>query len=50
MKKVGYVLFMGALTSSAISACYWQTNRYLQARTRWDIIRKELNKTNPDAL
>jgi len=50
MKKVGYVLFIGALTSSAIGACYWQTNRYLQARTRWDIIRKELNKTCPDAL
>lgn len=50
MKKVGYVLFIGTLTSTAVAACYWQSNRYFQSRKRWDVIRTELNKTNPDAL
>jgi len=39
MKKIGYVVIIGALTTTAVSACYWQANRYLQARHRWDTIR-----------
>jgi len=49
-KRAGYVIFIGALTGSAASACYWQSKRYIQARDRWDVIRKELSKDTPEDL
>lgn len=50
IRKAGYVLFISGLTASAMTACYWQSNRYLQARKRWDTINKELSKESPDHL
>lgn len=49
-KKIIYLIGIGFLTSTALSAAYWQTNRYFQSRKRWDIIKNELSKTNPDSL
>jgi len=42
-KKWAYIAFVGALTCSTISACYWQTKKYLASVKRWDIIKQELN-------
>ena len=50
MKKVVYVGFIGGLTISAMTACYWQSNRFIQARKRWEVIRQELNKEVPENL
>ena len=50
IKKIAYLTFVGGLTLSALTACYWQANRYLQARTRWNIIRTQLNNQHPSSL
>jgi hypothetical protein len=46
-RKWGYIAFMGALTCSAVSACYWQGSKYLASTARWDCIKTELNKEQP---
>lgn len=43
-KKVIYVGIIGVLTSTAATAAYWQTNRYIQAKKRWKLIAEELSK------
>ena len=50
VKRIGFVTFIGALTLSACSACYWQSKKYLIARQRWDVIKKELNRDEPESL
>jgi len=37
-KKIFYVGFIGLLTATAMTGCYWQTNRYLQSKKRWQVI------------
>lgn len=37
-KKVIYVGIIGVLTSTAATAAYWQTNRYIQAQKKWKLI------------
>lgn len=49
-RKWAYIAFMGSLTCSALSACYWQGSKYLISTARWDSIRQELSKENPADL
>jgi hypothetical protein len=49
-RKWAYIGFMGALTCSALSACYWQGKKYLLSTARWDAIREELSKEHPADL
>ena len=39
-QKYIYITIMTGLTSSAISACYWQGSKYYQAKARWRNIAK----------
>ncbi len=39
-RKIFYLTFTGILTSLAMTACYWQINRYLNCKKRWKIIAK----------
>ena len=50
MQKVVYVVFVGGLTISAMSACKWQSFRYMEAKRRWKVIGEELNKEEPADL
>ena len=50
MRKMVYVLFVGGLTISAMSACKWQSFRYMEAKRRWGVIGEELNKEEPADL
>lgn len=47
LRKYLYIGIIGGLTCTTISATYWQTTRYLQARKRWDTISKELSLNTP---
>jgi len=49
-KKWAYIAFMGSLTCSATSACYWQGKKYLISSSRWESIKRELNNENPEEL
>jgi hypothetical protein len=40
IQKWGYVAFIGALTASAMSACYWQGSKYMISTARWEAIGK----------
>jgi hypothetical protein len=40
LRKYFYIGLTGLLTSSAISACYWQAQRYQSAAKKWKIVSK----------
>ena len=42
-RKLVYLLFIGGLTTTTLSAAYWQTSRFYQSKERWQVISKELN-------
>jgi hypothetical protein len=39
-KKIIYLIGIGFLTSTALSAAYWQTNRYFQSRKKMGYYKK----------
>lgn len=49
-RKWLYIAFIGSLTASAASACYWQTNKYFKAVQRWQLISQQLSSDTPNDL
>ena len=49
-QKYLYLGFIGTLTTTTISAAYWQTSRYFQAKKRWKVIAQELSTDNPENI
>lgn len=45
-----FVVVMGGLTGTAITACRWQYNRYLESKRRWDTIFETLRAEKPFTL
>lgn len=45
-----YIVFMGGLTATAMTACKWQLTKYFRAVERWKVIANELNNDQPTDL
>ena len=49
-RKFIYVGIISFLTSTTLTATYWQISRYQQSTQRWNTIREELNNNHPKKI